>query len=118
MLPTALRAQLARMRMIHRALLSLTLLLGPVSARADTVSLSPEQLEAAKEQAATANKDRGTIDSPAQRDRRVHGEVGVAVGTGGYRAIYGTAGYPIGDTGYVAVSLADQQGGYRLPRRR
>lgn len=42
-------------------------------------------------------------DSPAPAPQ-VHGEVGFAVGTGGYREAYGTAVYPLQD-GVVAISF-------------
>lgn len=45
-----------------------------------------------------------------ERDRRVHGEVGVEIGTGGYRSIYGTMGAPIGDHGGAAVSFEAVRG--------
>ena len=90
----------------------------PVLAHAQTastvVALTPDQLEAAKEAAARANANRPAtaIDTrPSLVDRRVHGEVGVAIGTGGYSSIYGTAVAPLGDSGWIALSLANEQGG-------
>jgi hypothetical protein len=67
----------------------------------DIVSLTPEQREAALE----AGAARGTADlAGSAGDRRVHGEMGVEVGTGGERAIYGTAVVPIGQNGVAAFS--------------
>ena len=39
------------------------------------------------------------------RDRRVHGEFGVEVGTGGYRAAYGAIAVPIGERGGATLSF-------------
>jgi hypothetical protein len=65
------------------------------------VSLTPEQREAALE----AGAARGAADlAGGTGDRRVHGEMGVEVGTGGERAIYGTAVVPIGQNGVAAFS--------------
>lgn len=47
---------------------------------------------------------------PPPFDRRPHGEIEAAVGTGGYREVAGTVVVPIGDKGYVAagVVMVDQ----------
>jgi len=47
------------------------------------------------------------------RDRRIHGEVGLAVGTGGYRSGYITSVMPIGETGVLALTLGQEKNGYR-----
>jgi len=70
------------------------------------VSLTPEQREAALEAGAT----RAAADlSGGAGDRRVHGEMGVEVGTGGERAIYGTAVVPIGQNAVAAFSYEQGQ---------
>jgi hypothetical protein len=72
----------------------------------DIVSLTPEQREAAIEAGAT----RAAADlSGGTGDRRVHGEMGIEVGTGGERAIYGTAVVPIGQNGVAAFSYEQGQ---------
>ncbi|HTK34500.1 MAG TPA: hypothetical protein VL358_04330 [Caulobacteraceae bacterium] len=43
-------------------------------------------------------------------DRKVHGEVGVAVGTGGYREAYASMIAPMGSNGTVAVAVSQVQG--------
>jgi hypothetical protein len=43
--------------------------------------------------------------------RKIHGEVGFGIGTGGYSEIFGTMVAPLGDTGYLALSLSQQNGG-------
>lgn len=42
-------------------------------------------------------------------DRAIHGEVGVSVGSGGYRDVYGVATMPIGKTGELGVAVEDTQ---------
>lgn len=72
----------------------------------DIVSLTPEQREAALE----AGAARAAADlSGNGGDRRVHGEMGVEVGTGGERAIYGTAVVPIGQNAVAAFSYEQGQ---------
>lgn len=42
-------------------------------------------------------------------DRQMHGEVGVAVGTGGYRSAYITSIMPLGDKGTLALSFSQDK---------
>ena len=44
-------------------------------------------------------------------DRRVHGEVSVAVGTGDYRAWSASVTAPIGDNGFVSLTYRESRGG-------
>ena len=75
------------------------------------VSLTPEQVEAAKEAAAERNMKAAAlgIDTGAMPDRSPHGEVGIAVGTGGYRSIYGSTVMPLGKDGVLALSFENTQ---------
>lgn len=77
--------------------------------------LSPEQREAAIE--AGAARSAREIDGGNGPDRQIHGEMGVAIGTGGYRAAYGSAVVPLGDTGVAAVSVETDRSNYRWRRR-
>ena len=43
--------------------------------------------------------------------RQVHGEAGVSVGTGGYRAGYVSALIPVGESGTVGIAYSQAQGG-------
>jgi hypothetical protein len=80
----------------------------------DIISLTPEQREAALEAGAT----RAAADlSGGGGDRRVHGEMGVEVGTGGERAIYGTAVVPIGQNAVAAFSYEQGQSARWKSRR-
>jgi hypothetical protein len=76
-----------------------------------TVRLSPEEREAALEYGA-AHPDRA-IDDGVAPDGRIHGEVGVAVGTGGYRSTYGSAVVPLGETGTAAFSFQTDRSKFR-----
>jgi hypothetical protein len=49
--------------------------------------------------------------------RALQGEAGVEVGSGGYRAVYGSAFVPIGEEGGAVVTFSNQHGGNRGPRR-
>src|SRR5688572_12735668 len=79
----------------------------------DERRLSAEQVEAvladaAAKRAASAKQVPSDIaiadDDAAPPAPQVHGEVGFAVGTGGYREAYGTAIYPL-ENGVVAISF-------------
>jgi hypothetical protein len=85
------------------------------STPAGTVRLSAEEREAAIEAAAT--RSGRTFDEGSAGDHRIHGEVGVEVGTGGTRAAYGTAVVPLGDTGVAAFSFETGTSNYRVRRR-
>ena len=71
--------------------------------------LSPEQIEAVlteaakKRQAAEARDRAETLEGKSPR--QIHGEVGVSIGTGGYREVLGTAIYPMEDGGAAAISF-------------
>ncbi len=92
---------------------ALLLALVPALASAETISLSPAQVEAAKESGARLHaRDAALgIDSTLSRDRQVHGEVGVAIGTGGASSVFGTVVTPLGDNGVAAISVAQENYG-------
>ena len=52
--------------------------------------------------------DSGVIPQGAP-DRTIHGEVGVGVGSGGYRDVYGAVTMPVGKTGELGVAVEDTQ---------
>ena len=80
----------------------------------DEHRLTPEQIEAvlaeaAARRAAEAKRapmevapDQHAEDQPGPQ---VQGEVGLSIGTGGYREAYGTAIYPLEGGGVAAISL-------------
>lgn len=49
--------------------------------------------------------------TPGKEPRKVHGEVGVSVGSGGYRSAYAVSVIPVGDTGTVSLAVSKSQGG-------
>lgn len=54
--------------------------------------------------------DDGPLDPWGQRDdRKVHGEVSAAIGTGDYSAWSATVSYPIGETGRLDVSVSQSK---------
>jgi hypothetical protein len=81
----------------------------------DERRLTPEQIEAVLAEAAAKNKaaekhapveeEASIEDSDLRLAPQLHGEVGVSVGTGGYREIFGTGIYPLGTDGVAAISL-------------
>jgi len=48
----------------------------------------------------------GTTPAP----RKVHGEVGLSVGTGGYRSGYVVSAMPVGETGLVTLAIGQSRG--------
>lgn len=44
-------------------------------------------------------------------DRRIHGEVGFGIGTGGYRDAFAAVNMPVGQTGRLGVAVEDTQYG-------
>lgn len=54
----------------------------------------------------TAARKRETTEELSDKPgREIHGEVGVAIGTGGYRSVYGTALVPILSDGVAILSF-------------
>lgn len=87
----------------------------PATQAPDTVRLSDEQRRAildsnTMESAAAA---RGELTGADRADRRIHGEVGVMIGTNGTRGIYGVAEIPLGNNGSAVVSYENSRYGYR-----
>lgn len=55
--------------------------------------------------------DDGVQGVTPRDDRKVHGEVSVGVGTGGYRSLYMRSDMPVGETGRVSVAIEDTRYG-------
>jgi hypothetical protein len=77
------------------------------SAPSGTISLTAEEREAALEAGAARAMDDSLQNGGT--GRRVHGEVGVEVGSRGERAAYGTVVAPIGRNGVAAFSYGTGQ---------
>jgi hypothetical protein len=91
-------------------------LLAPIAAPAEAVQrLSPEQVEQVLDEAA-AKREAAEVGLP--RPNLIHGEMGVEVGTGGYRAVYGTAVVPLGQDGAAVISVSNVTDQQRYRRRR
>lgn len=76
-------------------------------------SLNPEAKEKILNEAAARNAD--AIGAPTINgiDRRIHGEVGMMIGTNGARGVFGSAVAPIGQSGSVAVAFENTRFGRR-----
>lgn len=90
----------------------------PAAASSDERRLSPEQVEKILAEAAAKREGtaRPALEEVAEEKApppQVHGEVGFAIGTGGYREAYGTAIYPLGNDGFAAISLDFVDVGHR-----
>lgn len=121
--------------MIKLALAAIAVLTvgGTAFAEPQVYRLSPAQIEAAKAEAALRpeapgrallpSADRDTIlenslYGEGERSRKVHGEVGMFIGTGGARGIYGTTAVPLGETGMAQFSFETSQFGNPYRGRR
>ena len=98
---------------IGRAILVAAAISGAVVAAAPVLAqtapqvyrLSPEEVLRLQERTA-GQPDDAAIDAFARpRDGKVHGEVGVGIGTGGYRSIYGAMDAPLGETGSASIAF-------------
>jgi hypothetical protein len=45
-----------------------------------------------------------------RQERKIHGEVSVGVGTGGYRSLYARADMPVGETGRLSIAVQETRG--------
>ncbi len=79
----------------------------------DTRRLSPAEVERILEEAA---RKRAPADKPPTRV--IEGEIGVSVGTGGYREVFGTAVVPVGKEGTAIISIGGEESDRRYRRRR
>ena len=96
--------------MCMRMVLPALLLAASVPAYADPVTLSLTDAEKEALIAGKAADDLAMLaDSPRLIDRRPHGEVGVMIGTGGARGIYGVTSVPIGDNGWASFGFENSQ---------
>jgi hypothetical protein len=60
-----------------------------------------------------ADDQPGPDAPPPPRDRRIHGEVGAAIGTGGYRSAYGVVQMPVGKSGSATIAVATGRNSWR-----
>src|SRR5579862_1193272 len=64
----------------------------------------------------TGQDDVRADGAPVQADRKIHGEVGAAIGSGGYRSAYGIVNIPIGKNGEATVAVATGHDNFRIRR--
>lgn len=89
-------------------LLGAGLLMGAPAFAEDVIRLSPLEREAALEAAAVRAPING---APGLGDGKVHGEMGLTVGSNGLRALYGNAIVPLGDDAMLGLSFSQVNGG-------
>jgi hypothetical protein len=84
-------------------------MLAPASAAepAPVQRLSEAQIAQVLDEAAAKRETVEAAAPPPKAD--IHGEVGVAIGTGGYREIFGDAFIPFGDDGGATLSFSTQR---------
>jgi hypothetical protein len=114
-----------------RVIFLLAMLAGPAVAQEQVYRLSPAEREAAIASAALQPERPTVLLTPepaptaglqpsverdailnnslygeARPDRRPHGEVGMFIGSGGARGIFGTTAVPLGETGMASFSFS------------
>ena len=102
------------------SLIAMLALLPAPALAADEHRLSAAEVERIFDQAAQkretpVTKPVATIPAPA---RPIEGEVGVSVGSGGYREVFGTAVVPVGQEGVAIVSFDAAESRREFRRRR
>jgi hypothetical protein len=70
-----------------------------------------DQIDAFIRSAPPPNLDDGAPLGVTTSDRKVHGSVGVTVGSGGYRSAYVTSVMPVGETGTLALAVSQTKYG-------
>lgn len=99
------------------AIAALTLLTASAASAQEVVRLSPHERERAIESRENAQID--PVEAQMfENDRRIHGEVGVMVGTGGARGAYGVAAIPLGENSGAVVAFETQRYPTQRWRRR
>lgn len=71
----------------------------------------PSQIEDGPRGLIPAERDSSDLDGDGKR--KVHGSMGVSVGTGGYRSAYASALFPVGETTTVGVAVSKTDFGKR-----
>ena len=96
----------------HGLALAALLLAGSIAhAEERVIALSPAEKEKLLNAAAERPRPVGDELPVNGLGRQVHGEVGMFVGTGGARGVYGSAVAPIGEKGQIAVAFENSRFG-------
>lgn len=98
--------------MFRRAAVVILAVAAPCAAQPGTVyRLTPAEIAAvAAPPVADPLFDHSLFDDDPPRSRRVHGEVGAFVGTGGARGVFGSAAVPLGSDGFAAFAFEHSDG--------
>jgi hypothetical protein len=96
---------------MKRLILLIALLAAPIPAQEQVYRLSDADKQTAIDAAAQrpeSNTRLPIVDgrAPGTSDKRLHGEVGMMMGTGGSRAIWGSTAIPLGDNGMAQFSFS------------
>ncbi|MEW5686772.1 MAG: hypothetical protein AB1942_17785 [Pseudomonadota bacterium] len=111
------------MRTAPAVFLAAALLAGPAlaedapvaTARPDTAMTTAEQIDAYLKSSPVLETEApggmaGVVPS-ARGDGKIHGEVSVGVGTGGYRSVYARTEMPLGESGRLSLAFEDTRFG-------
>lgn len=94
-----------------RNLLLALVLASPALAQEQVYRLSDAEKQAAIDKASRQPEQTSWLPivrgrAPGTPDNRPHGEVGMMIGTGGSRAIWGSTTLPLGETGSASLGLS------------
>lgn len=98
---------------LRPSLIAMIALLPAPALGADERRLSAAEIERILD-AAAQKREAAAANAP---ERQIEGEVGVSIGSGGYRELFGTAIVPVGSEGVAIVSI-DSAESRRDHRRR
>jgi hypothetical protein len=107
------------------SLFAMIVLIGSVptpALAADERRLSPAEVEQVLERAAQKRQAPtlpilAPVEDEGLPARPVQGEVGVSIGTGGLREVFGTAVVPLGEQGAAVISFESRQSHHNYRRR-
>lgn len=94
------------MSLSHAMMTALLGTMAPGAASSAPVRLSDQQVEQVLAEAAA--KREAAERAVVADGRKIHGEMGVSVGTGGYRAAFGTAVVPLGGESAAILSFSTE----------
>ena len=98
----------------HAFLLALIVAGTAAQAEETVVALSPAQKEKILDAAASRPAPLGQPPvNGLGGANQIHGEVGMFVGTGGARGVFGSAVAPVGDNGQIAIAFENSRFGRR-----
>ena len=100
--------------MRHRLLIFMIAVLPAPALAADERRLSAAEVEQILD-AAAQKREASAAKAPA---RPIEGEIGVSVGSGGTREIFGTAIVPVGEQGVAIISIDSAESNRNRSRKR